>query len=134
MIAVSGDACLTPSMHEPEESAEIDVTIETDLIDVDGDGVIDIVSETTTIAIDVDGDGIVDVIQQTTTTAYDVDGDGEPDLIESTTITGADVDGDGVISEDEIEIDEIVAVTEDLLEEVEELEELEELDEAAASD
>ena len=57
---------------------------------------IDIVSETTTMAIDVDGDGIVDIVEQTTTTtAYDVDGDGEPDVIESTTITGIDVDGDG---------------------------------------
>ena len=87
-------------MDEPEVSADIDVSIETAVIDVDGDG-------------------IVDVIEQTTTTAYDVDGDGEPDLIETTTITGADVDGDGVIDEDEIEVEETIAVREDLLEELE---------------
>ena len=36
--------------------------------------------------------------------------------------TGVDVDGDGVIDEDEIEIEETIAVREDLLEELEELE------------
>jgi hypothetical protein len=106
-------------MDEPEVAADIDVIIETELIDVDGDGEIDIVSETTTVAIDVDGDGVVDIIEQTTTTAYDVDGDGEPDVVETTTITGIDVDGDGVIDEDEIEIEETVAVRDDLIEELE---------------
>jgi len=118
-IAVPTDACLTPSMDEPEAAADIDVIIETELIDVDGDGEIDIVSETTTVAIDVDGDGVVDIIEQTTTTAYDVDGDGEPDVVESTTITGIDVDGDGEISEDEIEVEATIAVREDLIEELE---------------
>jgi hypothetical protein len=116
------DACLTPSMDETDESVDIDVLVETEIIDVDGDGVVDIVTETTTTVIDVDGDGVADIVQTTTTTAYDVDGDGEPDIIESTTITGVDVDGDGEFSEDEIEIDETIAVTEELAAELEELE------------
>jgi hypothetical protein len=80
------------------------------------------VSETTTTVIVVDGDGVADVVQQTTTTAYDVDGDGEADIIESTTVTGVDVDGDGEFSEDEVEIDETIAVREELIDELEELE------------
>ena len=109
-------------MDEPEEDAEIDVVVETELIDVDGDGVIDAVTETTTTVIDVDGDGVADIVQQTTTTAYDIDGDGEVDLVESTTVTGVDMDGDGEFGADEVEIDETIAVSEDLVDELEEAE------------
>jgi len=100
---------------ENEDTGEIDVTIETELIDVDGDGIVDVISETVTTLIDLDGDGVVDVVDVTTTTGYDLDGDGVPDVIESASITGADLDGDGEISEDEIEIEETVAVREDLV-------------------
>ena len=62
-------ACLTPAMPETDDSAEIDVTIETEVVDVDGDGVADIVSQTTTTTIDVDGDGVVDLVEVNTITA-----------------------------------------------------------------
>jgi len=65
--------------------------------------------------VDVDGDGVADVVQQTTTRAYDIDGDGVPDIIESVTVTGVDADGDGELSDDEITVEETVAVREDLL-------------------
>jgi len=100
---------------DSEDSGEIDITIETELIDVDGDGVVDVISETVTTLIDVDGDGVVDLVDVTTTTGYDLDGDGVPDVIESTSVTGADLDGDGEISEGEIEIEETVAVRDDLV-------------------
>lgn len=77
---------------------------------------IEIAETTTTELIDVDGDGAPDVVQQTTTTAIDVDGDGVPDILEQSTATAADLDGDGTISEDEVEIEETVAVRADLLE------------------
>ena len=102
-------------MSEAADSGEIEVVVETDLVDVDGDGVVDMATEVTTIVADVDGDGVADVIQRTTTTAYDVDGDGVPDVIESTTVTGADVNQDGTIDEDEISVETTVAVREDLL-------------------
>ena len=105
-------------MPETDDSAEIDVTIETEVVDVDGDGVADVVSQTTTTTIDVDGDGLVDIVEVSTITAYDVDGDGEVDIIESTTVTGVDVDGDGEFEEDEIAVEEIVAVREGLDEEL----------------
>ncbi len=114
-IALGRPACLTPAMDETDDAVEIDVTIETEVVDVDGDGIADVVSETTTTTIDVDGDGIVDIIEVTTTTGYDLDGDGEVDVIESTTVTGIDVDGDGEFDDDEIEVEEIVAVREDLV-------------------
>ena len=101
---------------ENEDSGEIDITIETELIDVDGDGVVDVITETVTTLVDVDGDGVVDLVDVTTTTGYDLDGDGVPDVIESASVTGADLDGDGEISEDEIEIEETVAVRDDLVE------------------
>ncbi len=88
--------CLTPEMSDTEDTGEIDVTIETEVIDVDGDGVADMVIETTTTVIDIDGDGVADVVSETTTTMYDVDGDGVVDAVEETTITTIDVDGDGV--------------------------------------
>ena len=50
--------CLTPSMSETDGLGDIDVTIETEVIDVDGDGVADLVIETTTTLIDGDGDGV----------------------------------------------------------------------------
>ena len=81
-------------------------TIDTEVIDLDGDGVADAVVETTTTVIDLDGDGVADVVQETTTTAIDLDGDGEVDIIDETTITAVDVDGDGEFSEDEIEVEE----------------------------
>jgi hypothetical protein len=67
--------------------------------------------------IDVDGDGVADIVQETTITAVDLDGDGEVDIIDETTITAVDVDGDGEFSEDEIEIEETTAIREDLLDE-----------------
>ena len=102
-------------MSETENTGEIDMTIETEVIDLDGDGVADAVVETTTTIIDVDGDGVADIVQETTITAIDVDGDGEVDIIDETTITAVDLDGDGEFSEDEIEIEETTAVREDLL-------------------
>mgnify|MGYP005816465201 CR=1 FL=1 len=97
---------------------EIDVTVDqivdTEIVDVDGDGTGDAVTETTTTTIDVDGDGVADIVEVTTTTAYDLDGDGVPDLVESATVTGVDVDGDGEFSDDEITIDTTVAMSEEL--------------------
>ena len=109
--------CLTLPMSETDDTGEIDMTIETEVIDLDGDGVADAVVETTTTIIDVDGDGVADIVQETTITAIDVDGDGEVDIIDETTITAVDLDGDGEFSEDEIEIEETTAVREDLLDE-----------------
>jgi len=43
-------------MSESEDAGDIEVTIETDVIDVDGDGIPDIVMEVTTIVADLDGD------------------------------------------------------------------------------
>jgi hypothetical protein len=111
------DSWFTSVMSDAESSGEIEITVETEEIDVDGDGVIDAVVETTTTSIDVDGDGVVDVIQQTTVTAVDVDGDGVADIIDETTVTGVDVDGDGEFSDDEIEVEETIAVRDDLLDE-----------------
>lgn len=108
---------LTHAMSDTEDTGEIDMTIETEVIDLDGDGVADAVVETTTTIIDVDGDGVADIVQETTITAIDVDGDGEVDIIGETTITAVDLDGDGEFSEDEIEIEETTAVREDLLDE-----------------
>ena len=85
-------------MSETDNTGEIDMTIETEVIDLDGDGVADAVVETTTTVVDVDGDGVADIVQETTITAVDVDGDGE-------------------FSDDEIEIEETTAVREDLLDE-----------------
>ena len=109
--------CLTSPMSDTEDTGEIDMTIETEVIDLDGDGVADAVVETTTTIIDVDGDGVADIVQETTITAIDVDGDGQVDIIDETTITAVDLDGDGQFSEDEIEIEETTAVREDLLDE-----------------
>ena len=52
-------------MAEQEDAGEgeIEVTVETEVIDVDEDGVPDIVSEVTTIVADLDGDGVPDVIE-----------------------------------------------------------------------
>jgi hypothetical protein len=104
-------------MSDTEDTGEIEMTIETEVIDLDGDGVADAVVETTTTLIDVDGDGIADIVQETTITAIDVDGDGLADIIDETTITAVDVDGDGEFSDDEIAIEETTAVREDLLDE-----------------
>jgi hypothetical protein len=133
-IALRGRAWLTRRMTETNDGGQAEVDIETTVIDVDGDGVADGVSEVTTTVVDLDGDGIADVVerttvtvldvdgdgvadvmQRTTTTAYDVDGDGVPDVIESVTVTGVDVHGDGELSDDEISVDETLAVREDLL-------------------
>ena len=81
-----------------ENTGEIDMTIETEVVDLDGDGVADMVIETTTTVIDVDGDGVADIVQETTITAVDLDGDGE-------------------FSEDEIEVEGTTAIREDLLDE-----------------
>ena len=124
--------CLTRQMDETDANSETEASDEavsaeaddvvgvvsevtTTVTDIDGDGVADVIEETTTTAYDIDGDGVPDIIEQTTTTAYDVDGDGIPDIIESTTITGVDVDGDGSFSEDEITIEETIAIREDLV-------------------
>ena len=84
-------------MSETEDTGEIDMTIETEVIDFDGDGVADAVVETTTTIIDVDGDGVADIVDEST-------------------ITAVDLDGDGAFSDDEIEIEETTAVREDLVE------------------
>jgi hypothetical protein len=63
--------------------------------------------------IDVDGDGVADVVRVVTTTVVDVDGDGVPDAVAVTEAIGVDVDGDGQLSDDEIEITEVVAVRDD---------------------
>ena len=78
-------------MGEAADSGEIEVTIETELLDVDGDGVVDVVSEVTTVVADLDGDGV-------------------PDVIESTRVTGADLNGDGSIDEGEISVEAVIAV------------------------
>ncbi len=104
---------------EEELDVTIDQVVETGLIDVDGDGTIDVVTETTTTTIDVDGDGVPDIVEVTTTTAYDLDGDGVPDVVESATVTGVDVDGDGEFSDDEITIEGAVAVSDELAAELE---------------
>ncbi len=96
---------------------QIETTVETEYVDVDGDGTVDAVRETTTHLVDVDGDGTIDIVQQTVTTAYDLTGDGQVDLVESTTVTGVDVDGDGEFSDDEISIEQTTVVDEALLEE-----------------
>ncbi len=102
-------------MDETDGKGEIEVIVETESVDVDDDGVVDAVREVTTTVVDIDGDGVADIIEQTTITSYDIDGDGVPDIIEATTITGVDVDGDGSIGEDEITIEETVAIREDLV-------------------
>jgi len=99
---------------EPTEG-EVTVMVETEVVDVDGDGVVDYVTEVVTTTVDVDGDGIADAIQQKITTVYDLDGDGVPDVVETTTITAADLDSDGELGEDEILIESELAVREDLV-------------------
>lgn len=103
------------------DEADMAVVSETQTaaVDIDGDGEADAVVETTTTVIDVDGDGVADVVRQTTTTMIDVDGDGVPDVIEQITVTGVDADGDGEFSDDEIEIDETLAVRDDLVDDTE---------------
>lgn len=100
-----------------ETQGQVEVGIETELVDLDGDGVVDAVREVTTTVVDVDGDGVPDLVEQTTTVAYDGDGDGIPDIIETTTITGVDANRDGTIDDDEISVDVSVAIREDLLDE-----------------
>lgn len=96
---------------------EIQTAVETEYVDVDGDGTVDAVRETTTHLVDVDGDGTVDIVQQTVTTVYDLTGDGQADLVESTTVTAVDVDGDGEFSEDEIDVEHVTLVSEEVIEE-----------------
>ena len=88
--------------NEQEDTGEIDMTIEV---------------ETTGTTIDVDGDGVTDIVTETITTSIDVDGDGVADIIETSTVAGVDVDGDGEFSADEIEVEGELAVREDLLDE-----------------
>jgi hypothetical protein len=102
---------------ETTDEGEIDVTVTTEVVDLDGDGVADAVVETTTTLIDVDGDGTVDIVQETTIVGVDVTGDGQVDVIDETTITAVDVDGDGEFSEDEIAVEEVTAVREGLVDE-----------------
>ena len=92
-------------MDDTEGEGEIVVTVERDIIDVDGDGVADVEREMVTTVVDVDGDGVPDIVQQTTTTGYDLDGDGVADIIESTTITGVDANRDGKFDADEVSIE-----------------------------
>ena len=68
LLSAGPATCLTPCMSDTDDAGEIDVTIETEVIDVDGDGVADMVIETTTTTIDVDGDGVADIVSETTTT------------------------------------------------------------------
>ena len=60
--------------------------------------------------IDVDGDGVADIVRVVSTTVVDVDGDGVPDAIGVVEAIGADLDGDGVIDDDEIEVTEAVFI------------------------
>ena len=106
---------MTAPVDDVEGQAEIDNVVETELVDVDGDWVVDVEREVTTTVVDVDGDGVPDFVEQTTTTAYDLDGDGVADIIETTTVTGIDANRDGRIDESEISIEAAVAVREDLL-------------------
>ena len=69
------------------------------------------------VGVDVDGDGVPDIIQRTVTVAMDVDGDGVPDIVERITATGIDLNHDGTIDENEIEVEAELAVRKDLLEE-----------------
>ncbi len=85
-------------MSDTPENGSIETTVETEYIDLDGDGTIDAVRETTTHLVDVDGDGTIDIVQQTT-------------------VTGVDIDGDGEFSDDEITAEGALSVREDLLEE-----------------
>lgn len=96
----------------------VDRIVEVEGEDVDGDGLVDIVTETTTTVVDIDGDGTPDVVEQIVTSAYDLDGDGEVDVIESTRFVGADVDGDGEFSPDELEVETVTAVRADLADEL----------------
>jgi EF hand len=96
---------------------EIHTITETEYVDVDGDGTVDAMRETTTHLVDVDGDGTIDIVQHTVTTAYDLTGDGQVDLVESTTVTGVDVDGDGEFSDDEISVEGVTIVSEEVLDE-----------------
>jgi hypothetical protein len=102
-------------MDDTKGEGEIEVTVETELLDVDGDGVADVVREVVTTVVDVDGDGVPDIVEQTTTIAYDLDGDGVADVIESATVTGVDANRDGTISEDEITVDGLVSIREDFV-------------------
>lgn len=76
-----------------------------------GEGTAEVSIEVT--EIDVDGDGVPDIIDVVTTTVIDVDGDGVPDIVDVVEAIGVDVDGDGVISDDEIEVTETIIVRED---------------------
>jgi hypothetical protein len=62
--------------------------------------------------VDIDGDGVTDVVEVVATTVFDVDGDGVPDVVHVATAVGADLDGDGVIDDDEIEASEEIYVRE----------------------
>jgi hypothetical protein len=101
--------------NEPE--GQVDIEFESEVIDLDGDGTVDGVRETTTTVVDVDEDGVPDIVQKTTTVAVDVDGDGVPDIVERITVTGIDLNRDGTIDEDEVEVQAELAVRESLLDE-----------------
>jgi len=58
---------------------------------------------------------VPDAVDRTTVTGYDVDGDGVADVFESSTVTAVDADGGGTISEDEITVEDVVAVDDVLL-------------------
>src|SRR5215207_4528056 len=78
---------LTRAMGQHDEEGAAAVSLESEAVDVDGDGAADIVTEVTTVVADLDGDGVIDVVEQTTASAYDLDGDGVPDAVDRTTIT-----------------------------------------------
>jgi len=82
---------------ECQGEAEIEITVETEFVDLDGDGTID-------------------AVREVTTTVADVDGDGVPDIVEQTTVTAVDLNGDGIIDGDEIAIETVIAVREGFLE------------------
>src|SRR5262245_7132890 len=103
-IALEVAPWLTTVVDENQTEGQVDIEAETAAIDIDGDGTIEAIRETTTTVVDVDGDGVPDIVQQTTTVAVDVDGDGVPDIVERTTVTGIDMNRDGTIDEDEIEV------------------------------
>jgi hypothetical protein len=63
--------------------------------DLDGDGVVDAVTETEILGLDTDGDGVVDTVVRATTTIVDVDGDARTDMAHRTETILVDLDGDG---------------------------------------
>ena len=88
------------------DAQTLDVPIETEFLDLDGDGVPDAVTTTRTIAVDISHDGHVDVIETTEEIASDIDINGVPHAIRVADTVATDFDHDGFAeSVDSIEYD-----------------------------